>query len=132
MTIVDLNILIFMTMFYITTLNIFKNKKTNRVLLRKVLVKKSFIKKNLFFSKPHRWCNGQRARIECGRSWFRAPIGSIQRFDEIGICCFSVMHAALRGKSKTGWLGIRLMCPSGTTCLSTDCYFNGLALYKSN
>jgi hypothetical protein len=49
MTIVDLDILICMTLFYITTLNIFKNKKTNRVLLRKVLVKKSFIKKIIFF-----------------------------------------------------------------------------------
>jgi hypothetical protein len=39
MTIVYLDILIFMTMIYITTLNIFKKKKQNCVLLRKVLVK---------------------------------------------------------------------------------------------
>ena len=51
MTIVDLDILICMTLFYITTLNIFKNKKTNRVLLRKVLVKKVSLKKSSFFFK---------------------------------------------------------------------------------
>ena len=26
-------------------------------------------------SKSHRWRNGQRARLECGRSWVRAPVG---------------------------------------------------------
>jgi len=36
-----------------------------------------------------------------------------------------------RAKSK-GWLGIKIMCPSGTTCLSADCCFRQLALYKSN
>ena len=29
--------------------------------------------------KPHMWCNGQRARLECGRSWVRCPIGSNPR-----------------------------------------------------
>ena len=38
---------------------------------------------------------------------------------EIGICCFSAKHAAL---------GIRIMCPSGATCLSADCCFSELAL----
>ena len=46
----------------------------------------------------------------------------------IGICCFSAKHAALRRKSKTGWLGIRIMCPSGATCLSAECCFSELAL----
>ena len=33
---------------------------------------------------------------------------------KIGICCFSARHAALLGeRAKTGWLGIRIMCPSG-------------------
>jgi len=27
----------------------------------------------------HRWCDGLRARLECGRSWVRALIGSNQR-----------------------------------------------------
>ena len=29
-------------------------------------------------SLPLWWCNSSRVRIECGRSWVRAPIGSIQ------------------------------------------------------
>jgi len=34
------------------------------------------------------------------------------------------------GRSKTGWLGIGIMCPNGATCLSADCCFNELALYN--
>jgi hypothetical protein len=34
--------------------------------------------------------------------------------------------------AKTGWLGIRIICQSGTTCLSTNCCFSGLTLWKSN
>ena len=45
----------------------------------------------------------------------------------IGICFFSAKHAALRRKSKDGF-GIMMMCPSGATCLSTDCCFSELAL----
>ena len=47
---------------------------------------------------------------------------------KIGICCFSAKHAALRRKSKESWLGIRIMCPSGTTCLHADCFLCELAL----
>jgi hypothetical protein len=43
------------------------------------------------------------ARLECGRSWVQAPVGSNQDY-EIGICCFSVKHTALRRKNKD-WLG---------------------------
>ena len=31
-------------------------------------------------------------------------------------------------RAKTGWLGIRIMCPIGVTCLLTDCSFSELAL----
>ena len=51
----------------------------------------------------HRWRNGQRARLECSRSWVRASVGSNQRHYKISICCFSAKHAALRRKSKD-WL----------------------------
>jgi hypothetical protein len=27
-------------------------------------------------------------------------------------------------RAKTGWLGIRIMCPSGATCLFADCCFS--------
>ena len=30
-------------------------------------------------------------------------------------------------RTKTGWLGIRTMCPRGLTCLSADCCFSDLA-----
>ena len=35
-----------------------------------------------------------------------------------GICSFSAKHAALR--SKTGWLGIKILCLNRATCLSAD------------
>ena len=46
------------------------------------------------------------------------------------LCCvFSAKHAALRKeRAKTGWLGIRIMCPRGATCLSAVCCFSELAL----
>ena len=46
---------------------------------------------------------------------------------KIGIGCFSAKLTALR-RTKTGWLGIRIMCPSGVTCLSEDCCFSEIAL----
>jgi len=42
----------------------------------------------------YRWCNSWRARLECGRSWVRNPIGSSKVY-KIGICCFSTKHTAL-------------------------------------
>ena len=45
---------------------------------------------------------------------------------KIGNYCFSAKVVTLR--RKTGWLGIKIMCPSGATCLSADCYFSELAL----
>jgi hypothetical protein len=46
-----------------------------------------------------------------------------------GICCFSAKHTPLRSKkAKTGWLGIRIMCPSAELWLPTDCCFSELAL----
>ena len=47
---------------------------------------------------------------------------------KIGIFCLSAKHAALRRKSKTGWLGIGIMFPNGVTCLSADLCFSELAL----
>ena len=70
---------------------------------------------------------------------FEPPSGQTKD-NKIGICCFSAKHAALRRKSKD-WLarnynnvsecddmsirlGIRIMCPSETTCLYADCCFS--------
>jgi len=47
---------------------------------------------------------------------------------EIGICCFSAKHAALRPRAKTGWLGIKIMSLSEETCLPAACCFSELAL----
>jgi hypothetical protein len=46
----------------------------------------------------------------------------------IGMCCFFAKHTSLRRKNKAGWLGNRIMCPSGATCLSANCCFSDLVL----
>ena len=51
---------------------------------------------------PHRWCNGQCAPFEYGRSQALARSDQMKDY-EIGICCFSAKYAALRKKSKD-WL----------------------------
>jgi len=38
----------------------------------------------------------------------------------------STQHLGVR--AKTGWLVIRIMCPSRATCLPVYCYFSELAL----
>jgi hypothetical protein len=43
------------------------------------------------------------------------------------MCCFTAKHTELT-RNQTGCFGIRIMCPSGATCLSADCYFSELAL----
>jgi hypothetical protein len=45
------------------------------------------------------------------------------------VCVASLLSTQHKGeRAKTVWLGIRIMCPSGTTGLSTDYCFNELAL----
>ena len=39
------------------------------------------------------------------------------------ICCFPVKDAALRRKTKTGWLRIRILFPTVATCLSAETVF---------
>jgi hypothetical protein len=36
---------------------------------------------------------------------------------------FSANHAGV-SQAKIGWLGFRIMCPSGVTCLPVDCCFS--------
>ena len=59
---------------------------------------------------------------------FKPWLGQTTNY-KIGICCFSAKHIALR--RKTSLLGIRIMCPSGATCLPADCCFSELALLKT-
>ena len=51
--------------------------------------------------------------------------------DKIGVCCFSANHATLTRKNHD-WLARNQnkVCPSGATCLSADCCFSELVLYK--
>ena len=42
---------------------------------------------------------------------------------------FNSQHKDVR--AKTGWLGIRIMCSSGATCLTADCCFSELKHYKN-
>ena len=63
--------------------------------------------------------------VDCG---FEPRLGQTKDY-KIGICCFSTKYASLR--ATTGWLEIRIMCPSGGTCLSTDCCFSEVALNKN-
>jgi hypothetical protein len=42
---------------------------------------------------------------------------------KIGNCYFSsTQHTALRRRAKISWLEIRIMCPSGATCLPADLF----------
>jgi hypothetical protein len=54
---------------------------------------------NFFECKPNWWYNDQYARLECGRSWVQAPVGSHKR-QSIGICCFSAKHVVSSYESK--------------------------------
>ena len=81
----------------------------------------------LAFVEPvYRWC----IRFQCSKFWVRYPAGSKGQTKDntISIYCFSAKHAAINRK-QTGWFGISIMCPSGTTCLPVDCE---LALLKSD
>jgi hypothetical protein len=79
-------------------------------------------------------------------SWFRTiPVSLLFLFYAACLLCGEVLllHKARskntkastqhkRERAKTLVLfGIRIMCPSGTTCLSADCCFNELALCNS-
>ena len=58
--------------------------------------------------------------------WFESLSGQTKDY-KIGMSCFSATHTALQ-RAKTGWPGIRIMCPSGATCLPADYCFSELAL----
>jgi hypothetical protein len=45
----------------------------------------------------------------------RSPVGSNQRLIKLYLL-LSVKHEALKKRVKTGWFGIRIVCPSGASC----------------
>ena len=67
-----------------------------------IILELLLISHNFTTIKSHTWCNAQRTRLECGRSWVRARSGITKDYN-IGICSFSAKQAALRIKSKD-WL----------------------------
>ena len=61
---------------------------------------------------------------------FEPPLGKLKTIKLVFIIFvaspLSMEHYGER--ANTGWLGIRMMCSSGATCLSVDCCFSELAL----
>jgi hypothetical protein len=53
-----------------------------------------------------------------------APFGQAVSEEKI----FLTLANQKKERAKTAWLGIRIMCASGATCLPTDCCFSELAL----
>ena len=49
--------------------------------------------------------------------------------NKIGICCFSVEHTAIRRKSKSGWLRIRI-CLNGATSSTQGLLFQWASIIK--
>ena len=64
--------------------------------------------------------NTNRARLECGRVKPKTI--------KLVFVAFPLSTQQSGVRAKTGWLEIKIMCPSGVTCLPTDCCFSGLAL----
>jgi hypothetical protein len=44
---------------------------------------------------------------------------------------YAIKHPTLKEGVNTGCLGIRIMFPSGATCLSADCCFSEVAIYNT-
>ena len=103
-----------------------KESSFQRHLWRRINISFQLASDSTFSNETPRWCNGQRIRLEYGRSWLRATNGSNQRLKKC-ICCFSAKHAALRRKSKDQLARNQDNVTSGETCLSSDWYFIELA-----
>jgi len=66
--------------------------------------------------------------VDCGFGCWSPVVGQTKDY-KIGICYFSAKHKALRSKNqRLVGSGIRIMCPSGLTCLPTNCCFSELVL----
>ena len=85
--------------FYVTTLNILLYYIMDRSLSSLL--------------KPHRCRNVQHARLECGLIVGSSP-GWVKPKTIILVFSASLLSTQ-RERAKFGWLGIRIMCPSGAT-----------------
>ena len=103
------------------TSDIFRTKTTIHIEQYACIVINNFLLK----SRPHRWCNAKHALLGCVRLWVRVLLGYTKDYCyKIGICCFPDKLGVI---AKTGWLRIGIVCLSGATCLSADCWFSVLA-----
>jgi hypothetical protein len=76
----------------------------------------------------HRCLNRERARLECSRLWVRGP-GRVKPKTMNLVFVASPLNTQHYGeRAKMGWLGIRIMCLIGATCLSTDSCFSELSM----
>ena len=57
-----------------------------------------------WLQEPYRWCNGKRARIECGIPWIRVPVGSNQGI-YIGYLLILYQYQGVR--ANIIWLGFK-------------------------
>ena len=70
------------------------------------------------------------ALLECVRLWVQSFVGSNQT---IKIKIVNAKHAAIKKKNKDRLsFRVRMMCLSEMTCLSLNCCFSELTLYKSD
>jgi hypothetical protein len=64
------------------------------------------------------WCNSY---LECSRSCVRNAVESNEtQWNWYLLLLLITQHS--EDIAKTGWLGIRIMCPSGATCVSMDLF----------
>ena len=81
---------------------------------------------NPYFYSPYMICL-LNVHLECGKSWVWAQVGSNQRL--ILVFAGSVLRTQYEViRTKTVWLGIKIMCQRGATCLPLDSCFSELAL----
>ena len=58
-----------------------------------------------------------------------------EMYHKFEICCICAKHKTrvrVEVIANDGWLGIKIKCPSGATCLQGDCCVRELLLIKSN
>ena len=79
-----------------------------------------------YHTEPHRWDNSWYACLKCGRPWVRGKRKTIKSVFTV----FPVSTQHQGERAKTDWLGIRIISPSGATCLHADYCFSEVALYK--
>ena len=90
----------------------------------------TFVTKNIFktlVKLPLRWFYGFMVSVLVGSRPDRVKPKTIKL-----VFVASPLSTQQRERVKTGYLGIRRMCPSGATCLPADCCISELSLLRFN